>query len=340
VKMHVRASATCLVASGCLSGFIPPASAWNGLGHRLVSRAAALRLPKEVPDFLHSADAISEVERLGPEPDRVKGTKSSADADENPGHFVDISDDETIAGVITLQALPATREAYDTALRAAGTNEFRIGFLPYSIIDGWYRIRRDFALWRVDLVGERKAVSAEDRAWFTADRILREFLTLRDIGVWSHYVGDASQPLHTSVHFNGWGALPNPKGYSSSKTLHERFEGAFVRRHANLDAVLSEMAPYEACNCPPERSVATTLLASHALVIPLYELEKADAFEQGAPEAKRFVISRLAAGASALRNLVVDAWRASATDSVGYPPISVADVESEKLVPARAMLEP
>jgi hypothetical protein len=338
--MHLRASATCLVTAACLGGLVLPASAWNGLGHRLVSRAAALRLPKEVPEFVHSADAISEIERLGPEPDRIKGTKSSADADENPGHFVDISDDDTIAGVMTLPALPSTREAYDTALRAAGTNEFKIGFLPYSIIDGWYRIRRDFALWRVDVVGERKTASPEDRAWFAADRILREFLTVRDIGVWSHYVGDASQPLHTSVHFNGWGALPNPKGYSISNTLHERFEGAFVRRHVTLDAVLSEMAPYEACNCPLERSVTTTLLASHALVIPLYELEKADAFEQGSPEAKRFVISRLAAGASALRNLVVDAWRASATDSVGYPAISVADVESEKLVPTRAMLEP
>jgi len=340
VKMHVRASVWCLVASACLSRLVPSASAWNGLGHRLISRAAALRLPNEVPEFVRSAEAISQIERLAPEPDRLKGTKSSADADENPGHFVDVADDGMIAGVLTLQTLPSSREAFDTALRAAGTDEYRIGFLPYSLIDGWYRLRRDFALWRVDLAGERKAASPEDRAWFTADRILRESITIRDIGVWSHYVGDASQPLHTSVHYNGWGPLPNPKGYSPSKTIHERFEGAFVNRHVTLDVVLSEMAPYEACNCPAESSITTTLLSSHALVIPLYELEKAAAFEQGSPEAKRFVISRLAAGASALRNLVVDAWRASATDSVGYPAISVADVESEKLVPTRAMLEP
>ncbi len=340
MKMHVRVSAWCLSAAACLGGLVPPARAWNGLGHRLISRAAALRLPNEVPEFVRSAEAISEIERLAPEPDRLKGTRSSADDDESPGHFVDVADDGIIAGVVALQNLPANREAFDTALRAAGTNQYRIGFLPYSLIDGWYRLRRDFALWRVDLVGERKAASPEDRAWFTADRILRESLTLRDIGVWSHYVGDASQPLHTSVHYNGWGSLPNPKGYSASKTLHERFEGAFVHHHVTLEVVLSEMAPYEACNCPLERNITTTLLASHALVIPLYELEKADAFEQGSPEAKRFVISRLAAGASALRNLVVDAWRASATDSVGYPAISVADVESDKLVPTRAMLEP
>jgi hypothetical protein len=45
----------------------------------------------------------------------------------------------------------------------------------------------------------------EERAWFEADRRLREKLTLRDIGICSHYVGDATQPLHATVHFNGWG---------------------------------------------------------------------------------------------------------------------------------------
>jgi hypothetical protein len=137
VRSLLRLSPTFLVACVCFSALVPSASAWNGLGHRLISRAAALRLPKEVPEFVRSPEAISEIERLGPEPDRVKGTGSSADADENPGHFVDISDDDTIAGVIRMQDLPSTREAYDTALRATGTNEFRIGFLPYSIIDGW-----------------------------------------------------------------------------------------------------------------------------------------------------------------------------------------------------------
>jgi len=47
---------------------------------------------------------------------------------------------------------------------------------------------------------------------------LREKITLHDIGIWSHYVGDASQPLHVSVHLNGWGNFPNPNGYSDSKS--------------------------------------------------------------------------------------------------------------------------
>src|SRR5260370_13176769 len=131
--MHVRVWAWCLSAAACLGGLVPPARAWNGLGHRLISRAAALRLPNEVPEFVRSAEAISEIERLAPEPDRLKGTRSSADDDESPGHFVDVADDGIIARVVAPQNLPANREAFDTALRAAGTNHYTVGFPPYSL---------------------------------------------------------------------------------------------------------------------------------------------------------------------------------------------------------------
>ena len=111
-----------------------------------------------------------------------------------------------------IDKLPVTREAYDTQLRAGGSTQYKAGYLPYSIIDGWQQVRKDFAYWRVAVKGAETATTPEERAWFEADRRLREKLTLRDIGIWSHYVGDASQPLHVSVHYNGWGDYPNPRG--------------------------------------------------------------------------------------------------------------------------------
>ena len=36
------------------------------------------------------------------------------------------------------------------ALRAAGTDEYRAGYLPYAIIDGWQQLVMDFAYWRAD----------------------------------------------------------------------------------------------------------------------------------------------------------------------------------------------
>ena len=54
-------------------------------------------------------------------------------------------------------------------------------------------------------------------------------LTLRDLGVWAHFVGDASQPMHVTVHYNGWGDGPNPEGFVTTAGLHAKFEtGIFV----------------------------------------------------------------------------------------------------------------
>jgi hypothetical protein len=100
-------------------------------------------------------------------------------------------------GVVPLDELPVRREVYDTQLRAGGSTEYKAGYLPYSIVDGWQQIRKDLAYWRADVKGAETATTPEERAWCEADRRLREKLTLRDIGIWSHY-GDAS-PLHVSV---------------------------------------------------------------------------------------------------------------------------------------------
>jgi hypothetical protein len=48
------------------------------------------------------------------------------------------------------------------------------------------------------------------------------------------------------------------------------------------------------------------------------------------------VLERLAAGAAELRDLIVDAWAASADEKIGYPGISVHDVENGTVVPTRA----
>jgi hypothetical protein len=44
-----------------------------------------------------------------------------------------------------------------------------------------------------------------------------------------------------------------------------------------------------------------------------------------------FTTVRLAAGPTALRNMIVDAWNDSAQTSVGYPMVNVRDTESVKV---------
>jgi hypothetical protein len=42
-----------------------------------------------------------------------------------------------------------------------------------------------------------------------------------------HYVADAANPMHTTIHYDGWQG-PNPNGYRTTKGIHWEFEGLFV----------------------------------------------------------------------------------------------------------------
>jgi hypothetical protein len=193
------------------------ALAWGATGHEWISGPAIEKLPDDVPAFVRTPEVIADIAVMGREPDRSKGAGETHDKERDPGHYVDLTDEGKVMGIVPLDKLPVSREAYDTQLRAGGSTQYRAGYLPYSIVDGWQQLVKDFAYWRAAVKGTETAKSPEERAWFEADRRLREKLTLRDIGIWSHYVGDASQPLHVTIHDNGWGKYPNPQGYTTSK---------------------------------------------------------------------------------------------------------------------------
>ena len=314
-----------------------PAFAWGTAGHRMISNAAMQTLPATMPPFLRTQAAIDEVTTLGPELDRLKDSGDPHDADDDPGHYLDALDDLSVAGVANLKALPKDRQAYATALASAHTNEYAQGFLPYNIIDGWEQIRKDFAYWRADDYLAQHSAAAEDRAWFAQDKALREDLTLRDIGVWGHVVGDGSQPLHVTVHFNGWGKYPNPKGYSTSYHVHSNFESTYVRTHANEDAVRTLVTgpPIADVSTPAMISQIEGYLAGSAhAVVPLYELDLQNAFSAaGTLAGTDFVQHQLARGAQEMRDLIVAAWDSSLTQSVSYPLIPLGDILSGKVLP-------
>jgi hypothetical protein len=72
-------------------------------------------------------------------------------------------------------------------------------------------------------------------------------------------------------------------------------------------------------------------------VIPFYEMEKAGGLAPGDPRGTAFAVDRLAAGASELRDVVVEAWRASANRTVGWKPIAVQDVLAGRIDPYPAL---
>ena len=312
--------------------------AWGASGHRLIGLLAIESLPAEIPGFLRGSEAAAMIAELGREADRSKGAGRTHDAERDPGHYMNLDDDAKVAGKLALDALPPTREEYDTLLRQAGSDQYKAGYLYYAIIDGWQQLVEDFAHWRVDAAGEKRAARRGDRLWFARDRQLRELLTIRDLGYWSHFVGDGSQPMHVSIHYNGWGPFPNPAGYATASTLHAYFEGDFVRRWVSLGDMRAALAPYRDCGCGIAARTAAYLRATQAQVVPLYALEKQGAFRGGDRRGEDFAAARLAAGAAELRDIIVDAWRQSLDAKVGYPPVAVRDVLSGKVNPIGPLL--
>ncbi|HUY10628.1 MAG TPA: S1/P1 Nuclease [Candidatus Dormibacteraeota bacterium] len=307
-----------------------PAAAWGEKGHEIINDLAAANLPAAVPAFVRTSAARAELRYLGPEMDRLKGSGESWDGDGDPGHYLNVAGDGRIAGVVQIAHLPRDMAAYERALMPAHSTPYRVGYLPYSIADGWEQVRMDFALWRVAEYESLHGGSAGIRSRAAFAMRLREALTLRDIGVWGHFVADGSQPLHVTTHYNGWGTGPNPEHFTLSRRLHAQFETTFVDRYVSESAVQRDLAPFVPLDSNAllsQRrilsSIATYLEGTNAAVIPLYRIAATGGFSHGSVQARTFVTEQLARGATMLRDLIAYAWQDSINERVGYPAVSV-----------------
>lgn len=315
-------------------------SAWGSTGHRLVGVAAVRGLPDDLPAFMRSPAAAAEIGELAREPDRSKGGGQPHDRERDTAHFVDMIDDGHVMSATgpSIDALPNLKSEYDAALIAAGESVNDAGYLPYAIMDGWQQLARDFAYWRVLDAMERRELDPGKRAWYREDRIRREALIFRDAGYLAHYIGDGSQPHHTTIHYNGWDRdTPNPEGFTTSRQTHGAFENAFTARVARLDAVEALMTAPKLDGFELRPRVSGYLKTTLAQVTPFYQLEKAGAFRESDPRGAAFATERLAAGASELRDMIATAWRASADASIGWPAVKVAEVQSGATDPWLAM---
>ncbi len=101
------------------------------------------------------------------------------------------------------------------------------------------------------------------------------------MGVMGHYVGDGSQPLHTSKYFNGWDPNDNPKGYTTRTTFHAWIDGGYFKKTGGIkvETLVGKINP--AARIPnagdPEaffHYVVAYLVEQNKCVEPLYEMEK------------------------------------------------------------------
>lgn len=334
-RLMISAAALMLVA-------VPAAQvgAWGASGHRVIGVVAMQSLPETLPGFLRTPGAASDVGEYSREPDRWKGAGQPHDRERDTAHFVDMDDEGRVMDHrgMTMDQLPRLKSEYDAALTRAGLDVDKAGYLPYAIMDAWQNLERDFAYWRVLNAAEARETDLAKREWYRADRLRREQLILRDIGVLSHYLGDASQPHHTTIHFNGWAGETNPEGFTTSRRTHGTFEGAYASRNLNPVNVRAAMAPMNVEGFDLKARTASLLNGTLSTVIPFYRLEKGGAFRDADPRGAQFLNERLTAGAEQVRDFTVAAWMASGTASVGWPAVKVAEVEAGSVDPWVAMV--
>ena len=235
------------------------AFAWGSMGHRIVGESAMQALPDEIPAFLRNPAAVRDVGELSREQDRSKGAGRIHDHNRDAGHFLDLDEDGKLLGGPSFLPLPSTRADYEKGLQAAGLDSWKAGYLPYSIIDQHQQLTKDFAYWRAVKAAAAREKNPQRLAWLKRDQVRREAQILQTIGALSHFVGDGAQPLHVTVHYNGWGEFPNPKGYTTAR-VHGPFESEFVFNNIKPAAVRAKMSPLKPTEGATTSTCATALI--------------------------------------------------------------------------------
>jgi hypothetical protein len=289
-----RLAPAVLAALVCLVVHPAAARAWGNEGHRLINRLAAGTLPANVPAFLRSEAALSEIEYLGPEPDRWRSpAEPELNAAQVPEHFIDLEPADALG------PLPHRRLDFEVRAFATGQRPEKIGLQPWEATEIWERL---------------KAALREYRGLAAAGMDTRpvEQAVIFYSGWLGHYVGDAAQPLHTTIQYNGW-IGPNPNGYTTAHQIHWQFEGPFVGANLHAPEVQAKMTPLHAIQGDIFDAYVAYLRQSATHVEKVYQLEKAGGFVgAGTAESRDFTAARLAAGASMLRDMIYTAWLESA----------------------------
>ncbi len=308
--------------------------AWDYEGHRTVNQLALAGLPEEFPAFVKAPAAAERIAFLAGEPDRWRSTNELSLKHVNgPDHFLDlerlgdaglsVSELSEFRYVFTAQlasahaAHPDKFPAIDPEKNKDHTREL-IGYLPWSIIEYYAKLKASFSYLR-----------AFEQAG-TPDEIANaQANVLYLMGVMGHYVGDGSQPLHTTKHHNGW-VGDNPHGYTRSTSIHAWIDGGFIALGGLSTAdLVSQARPAHILGTRPTGSasdgrnplfdeILAYLVAQNTQVEPLYQLDKASTFKpdaaDGGKAGRAFIGEQLLRGGEMLSSLWLTAWKQASPD--------------------------
>ncbi|MGA2869684.1 MAG: hypothetical protein ABSF34_11060 [Verrucomicrobiota bacterium] len=312
-----------------LGAFAFNAGAWDYEGHHAVNELALASLP---PDFgiQLTPELKNRIAFLAGEPDRWRNTPDLPLKHFNgPDHYFDLEDIQLLG--LTPDTLPPLRYDFvaDIALaRAAHPEKFpKIdpdhdsdhtreldGFLPWAITENYEKLKSDFSTLKTL---RQYGGSPVDIANAEADCVYV-------MGVMGHYVGDGSQPLHTTKHFNGW-VGDNPKGYTTRQNFHAWIDGGYFKKTGGIkvDQLVGQIqaaTPLANAEEPDGvfHDVVAYIVEQNKYVEPLYEMEKNGQLtgvgDKGM-DALPFLDGQLVKGGQMLGNLWLTAWQQASEDT-------------------------
>jgi len=343
-----------------LIALAPSARAWDYEGHRLINQLALAALPPDFPAFVRDPATAERIAWLSSEPDRWRSAVDlPARHNNSPDHFIDL-EEPGFAG-LPLATVSAFRYEFavqyargraahpekwapiDPEKNSDRTREW-CGFLPWTIAEYFGKLQADFARLKVYEEFGQAADAAQTRA-----------SSAELMGVMGHFVGDGAQPLHTTIHFNGW-AGDNPKGYTVARTFHAWIDGGFLlaagTKLGDLQPRVKPASAIPLAGAPGGRSpffgaVMDYLQAQNALVEPLYQLEKEGKLKaDGTPhsfDGRGLVEGQLLTAGEMLGRIWVTAWRTAAPDTYlrnvllkqGLTPVAAPAVVPASSAPAK-----
>ncbi|MFO0840558.1 MAG: hypothetical protein U1D55_18780 [Phycisphaerae bacterium] len=311
----MRRISTLLVAMACCC----PAFGWGAYGHRTITYLALDSLPAQAPAWLRDETVRHRIAYQSSEPDRWRGWRSSALTHENDAdHYIDVDLLDPFG--LTLDSLPPLRyeylralaiakhvhpesaPAYDASSDPDRTKEWP-GFLPYAIVEHYAKLQAAF-----NQVRMLEQMNEPARAF--------QLQTSREnaiyhMGILSHFVGDAAQPLHTTIHHHGWVGA-NPNGYTTDKGFHALIDtGILDQHHIAYEMLRPRMTRHHEIHpMSPWDDVLGHIRRSFDQIEPLYQLEKSGALREEA--GKELICERLIDGATMLRDLYWAAYQSAA----------------------------
>jgi len=321
--------------AAALTAVVFNAAAWDYEGHHAVNELALASLPTNFPAFLRTPEVRARIAYLAGEADRWRNETSTKNGTgltlghaSGPDHYLDLEDlklyDLTpdrlpplrydfVADIVKARAAhPEKFPPIDPAKDSDHTRELS-GFLPWAITENFQKLQSGFST----------LAAFEKNGGTPAEIENAKENIVYVMGVMGHFVGDASQPLHTTAHFNGW-VGDNPNHYTTNHSIHAWIDGGFFRKTGGIDAakLSAKIHPAEkiAAASDPNgifKTSVTFIADGNKLVEPLYQLDKNGKLntEGNNAEGRAFLEAQLVKSGQWLGDLWFTAWATAPEDT-------------------------